>query len=166
MKSRIDELLAAKAKLNDDYEAEKSSHMIESDELRRQLNDMTNNSELEARTKNEKIKRLQVECDELRREKVEIQSQQRADESSRDRAEIESLRSKVEDSRNQLLSHERKIDEKAAEALDARNQAMLLKEEVSKKGALLANISAKLEDCKQQFTQLEAQNSKIKKAVG
>ena len=41
MKSRIDELLMAKAKMNEDLEMEKASRASETNELHRQLKDMT-----------------------------------------------------------------------------------------------------------------------------
>ena len=74
MKSRIDEIITAKAQMSEELEAEKKSRVGESSELRRQLKDLTESSELETRTKNDKIKRLQNDCEQLRREKMEAQS--------------------------------------------------------------------------------------------
>eukprot|EP00353_Schmidingerella_taraikaensis_P003799 CAMPEP_0185568952 /NCGR_PEP_ID=MMETSP0434-20130131/1744_1 /TAXON_ID=626734 ORGANISM="Favella taraikaensis, Strain Fe Narragansett Bay" /NCGR_SAMPLE_ID=MMETSP0434 /ASSEMBLY_ACC=CAM_ASM_000379 /LENGTH=58 /DNA_ID=CAMNT_0028183605 /DNA_START=2463 /DNA_END=2639 /DNA_ORIENTATION=- len=58
MKSKFDELSAAKQSAAELLEAEKKSRVHEGDELRRQIRELTESTELETRTKNDKIKRL------------------------------------------------------------------------------------------------------------
>ena len=54
--------------VKDELAQEKKSRVSESQELRRQVKDLTESSEQETRQKNEKIKRLQEESEELRRQ--------------------------------------------------------------------------------------------------
>jgi len=70
----VAEATAGKTSIIDDLAAEKQSRVTESSELRRQLKDLTESSERETRQKNEKIKRLHEESEQLRREATERQS--------------------------------------------------------------------------------------------
>jgi len=58
MKSRIDESNSARGKTADELEKEKQARAAESGELRRRLNDVTESSVQETRSKNDQIKRL------------------------------------------------------------------------------------------------------------
>ena len=106
LKAQILEFTAAKTSAQEELTQEKQSRAAEAAELRRQLNDLTQNSESETRQKNEKIKRLQEENDTLHQSNNDHATQQRAEDNSRDKAELESLRAKIEKDRTKLANHE------------------------------------------------------------
>ena len=68
---------------------------------------MTESNERETRDKNEKIKRLQEDCESLRNERESRASQQRAEASQKERAEIDSLRQRAERDRGKISALEK-----------------------------------------------------------
>ena len=79
---------------------------------------------------------------------------------------MENMRARIEDERIKLASCEKRLEEKSVEVLKISSQSKKLQDELAQKAAILANVTSKFEDCKQQVTQLEAQNAKIKRAIG
>ena len=85
MKAQLIEMASSKNSTNDELANIKRSHDVESGELRRQLKELTENSEAETRQKNDKIKRLEQEIEATRSQQIERLNQQRADSSSKDK---------------------------------------------------------------------------------
>ena len=62
LKAQLAESNTAKQSAGDDLAKEKQNRISESNELRKQLKDLTESNERETRDKNDKIKRLQEDC--------------------------------------------------------------------------------------------------------
>ena len=126
LKAKVEELTTAKSNIAEQLDQEKQQRDEMAQQLKRELRELTESSELETRTKNEKIKRLQSDLEQAKRDQADLQSRQRADDNNRNQAEVERMRAKLEDEMHKLASCEKKLEEKSVEIIKINSQSKKL----------------------------------------
>ena len=72
LKAKVEELSASKSTIAEQLDQEKQQRDEMAQQLKRELRELTESSELETRTKNEKIKRLQSDLDQAKRDQADL----------------------------------------------------------------------------------------------